>query len=175
MVDDPTSAEFWLRELMEDAEEVGSSASHAMRTRQALFLASLARTNTPTQGAAAAGVTVSTTYKWGSEDPIFSRAKQWAVEAYADRLIAEGTRRAVEGCVVAIRDRHGEVVGEERKFSDPLLAFMLRGLDKQQRWARREQGVTSTAEAWRTTLKAVLADPEAAKMFDELSDRMAGA
>lgn len=172
--DDPTSPDYWLRELTEQAAEMGSSTSIKVRERQSRFLAALARTSAPTKAAAEAGVSYGTTGHWCQEDPVMHACREMAKEAYADRLITEGTRRAVEGIEVTIRDRHGNVVGSETKYSDDLLKFLLRGLDKAGRFSPKLQKAQASDEEWRTALLEAFKDEGLLAQLDGFADKVLG-
>lgn len=172
---DPTHRDYWLWQLRELAEEYGSTTSAEVRGRQARFLAELATTNATSKAAGKAGITPNTTSRWANEDPVFAQCRDLAREAYADRLIAEGTRRAVDGIEVIIRDRNGEEVGVERKYSDDLLKFLLRGLDKQRRWDRTPASATASNEEWRRQLRSIFEDADSRALLDQLANKAAGA
>lgn len=171
-IDDPRDTPYWLRQVNELADEAGSTASEQMRTRQAKFLANFVTTGALTIAAGAAGVTRHTTDRWAKEDPIFFEARAMAFDAYSDLLIAEATRRAVEGLEIIVRDRHGNVVGDERKYSDDLIKFLLKGLDTKARWAQRAEAGGAREGAWRADLAKILANPESRAALEALADTM---
>ena len=94
------------------------------------FLSVMRQTANATRAAAAIGVNRKTVYNWRDEDPEFAEAWLHARESYAeDVLEAEADRRAVEGVHHRTYfDKDGNAVGEERRYSDTLLIFRLKGL-----------------------------------------------
>lgn len=93
--------------------------------RQGAFLAAYAQLARVNKAADAAGVDRRTHYDWLREDgdyrEEFERAKELAVQQLED----EAVRRAVEG-VEEPMNIGGEMI-MVRKFSDPLLMFILKG------------------------------------------------
>lgn len=90
------------------------------------FLAALAAEGTVVAAAKAAGRNRSYCYEAREADAAFARAWDEIDGAVADALEAEAIRRAQNG---VDRDVYyqGQVVGQERQFSDSLLQFLLRG------------------------------------------------
>lgn len=175
-IDNPRQPEFWQREFAELAADMGASPKpvrDATRAKQCRFLAALADTGAPTVAAGVAGISMATTYKWASEDPVFHQCRELAKGAYSDLLVAELTRRGRDGIEITVYDKHGQVCGTERKYSDHLLAFGLKGMDKEVRWAQRVDAGTGRDGAWRADLARVLADPESRARLEALADLIA--
>jgi hypothetical protein len=93
--------------------------------RQELFLSELAKTGQVAASAKAAGVDRSDMYKRKDGDPEFAERWCTALEAFADHLEAEATRRAVAGVEKGVWHQ-GVRVGNEQQYSDSLLALMLK-------------------------------------------------
>ena len=75
----------------------------------------------------ATGCPRSSVYVWRQRDEEFALAWADIEEATTERMEREAYRRAVEGVVDKIHvNSAGEVVGEEIKYSDTLLIFMLK-------------------------------------------------
>lgn len=74
-----------------------TEATRAMKVRQAAFLAAYAIHGNLTAAAVAADVNRKTVYCWMDEDGDFAEDFADAKEAFADQLVHEARRRAVEG------------------------------------------------------------------------------
>ena len=94
------------------------------------FLAELRRSANVTRAAALIGAHRSTVYVWRDNDEDFAREWDHACEAYAeDVLEKEADRRAIQGVHHRTYfDKDGKNIGEERRYSDTLLIFRLKGL-----------------------------------------------
>jgi hypothetical protein len=101
----------------------GKRADPAYRTK---FLEALAAGQSATKAAETADLAYITVYKWKTSDPEF--AEQWAiaVQQGIDRLEDEAFRRGVDGYDDVVRNGEGEVITSTRRYSDQLLALMLR-------------------------------------------------
>ena len=172
-IDSPREIAFWRRELAELAEHHGSSAGEAVRNRQAAYLAAFVRTGAPSVAAGEAGISRGTVYKWAAEDPVFHQARTFATESYSDTLVAELSRRSVDGELVVVRDKFGNEIGEERKKSDYLLAFALKGLDAGSRWTQRQDVGAAKEGAWRADMVKLLATDEGRKLLEQMADLVA--
>lgn len=171
---DATDKAFWLRELRAGVDELGTAWSINLRERQARWLATYAKTGAKSTANGIAQVTRKTSALWTREDPIFGPLVAYAQEALADRFVSEMTRRAVDGITVEIRDRHGMVVGEERRYSDTLLIHATKGLDAEKRWAKKLDAGGVTEDAWRAALARLVHKPEMLSMLDQIADEMVG-
>ena len=80
-----------------------------------------------TKAAGFAGINRATHYNWLAADPDYADAYAQAQEQAADMIESELRRRAVQGDKQAVRYQ-GRVVGYERRKSDVLLMFLLKGL-----------------------------------------------
>lgn len=80
-----------------------------------------------------------TSWDWREKDPEFAAAWAAAVEEGVDLLEAEARRRARDGTVKTIYNKDGQVVAEERVYSDPLMTLLLKGRRKQVFSERVEQ------------------------------------
>jgi hypothetical protein len=147
VIDSPRDVSYWRRELQELATEHGSTAGEAEVSRN-------------------------TIYKWTAEDPIFHKCKEMAKEAFSDLLVAEMTRRGRDGNVVKVYDKYGVEVGEERKYSDYLIAFALKGLDSGSRWTQRQEAGAKEG-AWRADIIRALSDPKKREALERFADAMA--
>jgi len=91
-----------------------------------VFLSSLSEFPSTAMAARAAGVSMTTAYKHKYKDADFSEAWDIAIEIGYNILEAEAIRRAVMGVKEDVYHK-GEVVGQVTKYSDTLLAFLLKG------------------------------------------------
>lgn len=94
-------------------------------TRKAKWLEAFDRLGTVFQACKETGVGRSTVYEWRQKDEGFAVAWADVEEATTERMEREAYRRSVEGVQREIYHQ-GQVVGEERQFSDTLLIFMLK-------------------------------------------------
>lgn len=108
--------------------------STMMAARKARFLKEFVKCGTIGVAAKRANTTRERHYHWLKEDPKYAEAWKLAVEDAADMLEAEAIHRAVEGEPVTIYDKDGNVVREEQKKSDALLATLLKA------WKRDKYG-----------------------------------
>lgn len=168
---DPRSYEYWLRELTSEDRELGvkrTPVEDAKRRRQATWLATYARTGAKSTANGFAQITRMTLSRW-KEDPIFQPLISAAEEALADICTAEIVRRAVEGVNVSVRDKHGNVIGEERKWDTPLLIHLSKmGRDPEKRWAKAEQAIPQ--ETWRQVFNQIQTNPDLLAALDIIAD-----
>lgn len=90
------------------------------------FLSALARTGLPGLAAESAGVALARARQERGRNRDFAGKWDEIEETAADRLEAEARRRALEG----VSESHyygGKPIGEIRKYSDSLLALLLKG------------------------------------------------
>lgn len=91
------------------------------------FLEALAAGQTIKAAAADAGINRRTAYERRDTDAEFAAAWDDAYEDGSDLLEAEAWRRAVDGWVErGIYDEDGEQIGEVRKYSDTMLALLIK-------------------------------------------------
>lgn len=95
--------------------------------KKAIMLETMALKGSVRAGVMASGISYPTHYNWMKDDPEYAAAAKMAQELYADRLEEEADRRAVEGIDVNHYGKDGQVVATEKKFSDLLLIFKLKG------------------------------------------------
>lgn len=107
---------------LEKQEDIYATLQHKKRA----FLVAYSECGNITQAAEAADISRQAHYNWLKEDPDYAVAFVYADEAAGDNLEAEARRRAVEGVEEPVFYQ-GEVVGTIRKYSDPLLIFLLKG------------------------------------------------
>jgi len=100
-----------------------------MDGEKALFIDKLAHGYTVTGAARAIEKTRQRVYQWRDEDPEFRTAWKEAKQEGIDTLQDEARRRAVEGVAEPIIV-DGHVVGQKIKYSDTLLMFLLKSLDR---------------------------------------------
>ena len=93
--------------------------------RRAAFLKALTDTGNVSAAARAARASRSRAYQLKAADPGFAAEWADALETATDALDAEARRRALEG-VETPHFHQGRVAGTVRKYSDPLLMFLLR-------------------------------------------------
>jgi hypothetical protein len=96
------------------------------RRRQALFLQHLAAGHPVAEAARLAGVSRNAVYEWRKLSEAFSRQWEAAYAEGGDMVEAEARRRGVEGWLEPVY-QGGEQVGSIRRYSDRLLALVLRG------------------------------------------------
>ena len=108
-------------------------AGETREAHQEAFLAAFRVHGTITAAAKQVELQRDVHYRWLKEDPGYPERFEDAKGAFADRLVAESVRRAVEGTeryVVSagrlVTDKEGEPL-TERQYSDTLLALLLRG------------------------------------------------
>ncbi len=95
------------------------------RQGQELFLKVLRATGNVSEAAKVAGVSRSRVYQVRARSAIFASDWADAISATDDRLEAEAVRRAVEGVEEPYHYK-GEERGIVRKYSDPMLMFLLK-------------------------------------------------
>jgi hypothetical protein len=101
------------------------------------FLAAYSETGNISKSAEIAEIDRSTHYEWLNTDADYKEAFEQAHEVAGDRLEQEARRRAVEGVEEPVFYK-GEEVGTIRKYSDPLLIFLLKGA-KPEKYKERTQ------------------------------------
>jgi AcrR family transcriptional regulator len=90
------------------------------------FLREFAQSGNVLRSARAAGVGRAVVYEWKEKDEYFLELYEAAHEDAIDRLEEEARRRAVDGWNEPVY-QGGEKVGTIRKFSDAMLALLLKG------------------------------------------------
>jgi hypothetical protein len=90
------------------------------------FLAAYSEVANVTRAAQLAGIGRELHYDWKARDPEYAAAFALAVQVAGDALEDEAVRRAQIGVVDAIF-QGGKQVGTRRRYSDTLLAFLLKG------------------------------------------------
>ncbi len=99
-----------------------SRATTAAKTR---FLCAVAATGSIVAGAVAAGRSKGTVYHWRDTDPLFAERWDDALTIALAALETEAYRRAVQGTEEPVMSG-GKVVATVRRYSDRLLALLLR-------------------------------------------------
>jgi hypothetical protein len=99
-------------------------------TKKKLFLASLAEFPSVSAALRAANVSMGTAYRHREMDADFGKAWNLAIEIGYGILEDEAIRRAVLGVQEPIYQK-GECVGYVTRYSDSLLAFLLKGRRRQ--------------------------------------------
>lgn len=112
---------------------MGQEAERA--ARKSAFLAALAKCGIVKDSCKAAGVGTATVYKWRDTDADFAISFDGALQDACDDLEREARRRAVRGVLEPVFHQ-GRKVGHIRRYSDGLLALMLRA-HRPQRFATR--------------------------------------
>jgi hypothetical protein len=102
-----------------------SVARLATERRQRAFLAAFVTNGVVLYAARAAKVSRSVIYHWRRTDEQFAERFQEAQEDAADALEIEARRRAIDGWQEEVY-RQGRLVGTVSRYSDPLLAMLLR-------------------------------------------------
>lgn len=109
------------------------------------FLDALRKTGNMSQAAQSVGMGSRHMYNLREKDKEFAADWEAVMEEYADTLESEADRRAVEGVhVKTYFDKDGKVIGEERRYSDTLLIFRLKGLRPEKYKERMASEVVST-------------------------------
>lgn len=111
------------------------------RTKKAEFLNQFSMNGNITKSAEYVGIERSSHYRWMKEDPEYRALYAEAEDQFADNLEAEARRRAFEGYEEDVYYQ-GDIVGQQRKFSDTLLIFLLKGAKPQKYKDRVEQETT---------------------------------
>lgn len=170
----PSSPEFWRRELLEQLDELQLPAHGRVTLRkiekQSIFLAALVRQAGTTLACGIARTSITAFKNWKEQDPIFAACLTMAYEAASDTLVFEARRRGVEGVAVTVRDKHGNVIGQETKFDSRLLIELLRGLDHHRRFSGRNTETVANKDEWRKKLSAMSDNPDALALMEQLAD-----
>lgn len=95
--------------------------------RMDLFIAELCIRGIILRACEASGLNRRTAYDWKETFPEFNQRWEDALESAADRMEEEAARRAQDGVLKDVYHQ-GEVVGQERIYSDSLIMFMLKGM-----------------------------------------------
>lgn len=111
--------------------------------RRARFLEALGECAIVTRAAKAAGISRNALYEWRREDADFARDWAAAVELGIAALEDEALRRVLDGVETPVF-YGGKQVATVRKFSDPLLMFMLRAR-RPDRYRERPNGAQPPA------------------------------
>jgi hypothetical protein len=127
------------RLLVEQAPNVRDALS---ARRKKSFLQALARTGNVSTASAYAGWGQGVAYSVRKGDPEFAKRWEWALEAYVGRLEDEADRRAVDGVEVGVYHK-GELVGTEVRYSDQLLALLLKANAREKYGDKVDQTVTA--------------------------------
>jgi hypothetical protein len=156
-----------------ESELGGQGRRDGVRPRQAVVLAEYTKSFNISKAAAIAGVGRQLVWRWRSEDPVFHRCWLEANESVKDAVLGEVFERAMHGLEVAIRDRHGNIVGTERRPSDRLLIATAKALDDR----FRETPLPTAAvrePAWRAHLIRILSDDESRAQLEAFADKLSG-
>jgi hypothetical protein len=137
------------------------------------FLRFLAQTGSPTVAVRLTGIDRSTMTKYRARNAQFRRDYKRAKRDAVDAMEHEARKRAVKGTLVPIY-QNGRRVGYKIERSDALLMFMLRA-ERPEKFKDRSTVEHALAgpvvDAQRQ--RAILADPEAARLACELDARLA--
>lgn len=101
------------------------------------FLDRLRETGNVYRSALSVGLLHPAVYKQRNKDPEFARAWDEALNESVDFLVEEAKRRAYDGVDEPVFYQ-GEVCGTVRKYSDPLLMFLIKGIRKEYATERKE-------------------------------------
>jgi hypothetical protein len=99
--------------------------SDALDIRKRTYLLDVAQSGGVMHACQAAQISRVTVKNWRDKDPNFSELEQSAYQMFAERLEKEALRRAVEGIEKGVWYK-GSKVGNEREYSDSLLATLLK-------------------------------------------------
>lgn len=117
---------------------------------QKAFLAILRESGNVSTAAAAAGIERSTAYDRRNNHPAFAALWDDAMDEAADHLESEARRRALEGWDEPVygrvaKDTDGQI-GLVRKYSDSLMALLLKGAKPEKYRERQQVDVTGRLE-----------------------------
>ena len=93
------------------------------------FLRVLERLGSVTSAAAYCGVSRDTIYKRTAKDPGFKESVEIARSKFTSTLEEAAIARGVEGVDEPIFNKHGELIGHKKKYSDVLLGKLLAAAD----------------------------------------------
>jgi hypothetical protein len=138
-----------------------------------VFLETLARVGTVSHACQAAGVNITTAWRMRQSDPGFDQACQDAERRFTDRAERELFRRAIDGVEEPIY-QGGKLVGTRLVYSDSLLLAVVKARKPD---LYRDRSTVEHALAGPVVdarrQRAILADPEAARLACELDARLA--
>lgn len=100
----------------------------------------LARTDSVTKSVKAVGVHRMRHYQWMKEDAGYAEYVEIAREAYLEKWEAELERRAIDGVETVTHDKDGTEI-KNRKYSDVLMIFRMKSLNRGKYADRTEQAV----------------------------------
>lgn len=128
------------QEPQEEAAPVEDKNQAQLRiaAKKRAMAVALATNGIVSKSAKAVGITPKTHWKWRKEDPEYAADIREANFIYKERLEAEADRRAVDGVIEEIFDKEGNVIGQRTKYSDSLLMFRLKALDRKKYGDRTE-------------------------------------
>lgn len=142
----------------------GDPFSNVANPKARAFLRAYSATGNLTEAARAVGVARQSHYYWLDHVPGYREAAREAREMAADRLEREAWRRAVEGWEEPVYQK-GQLVGTVRRYSDTLLAMLLRAA----RPERYRERIDVGSEPGRSVQIALsCADVEAARRLLEV-------
>lgn len=93
---------------------------------KARYIAALRSTCNKTRAAMAAGISTSTVAKHRKEDALFDERCNEALDEGIDLLEDSAHVRAFEGIIETRYGKDGQIVSEDRKYSDALTMFLLK-------------------------------------------------
>lgn len=164
---------FWEREIREQLEEMGVAYVPRKHDAQAVFLAAYVVYAGRTKAAAQADRSIRTVEMWLDQDPIFAKCYKHAKEAASDAIYGEAHIRGVDGIEISVRDRQGNVIGFERRYSDNVLIALMKALDPEQRLNKPKTESQRSDDAWRADMAKAFADPEVLAALDLVADKVA--
>ena len=135
--------------------------------RKAAFLKAFPEIGTLTGTAKTLGFAIRSHYLWMERDEEYAAAFQEAKLAAAERLELEATRRAVDGVDEPVWYK-GEKVGHQKKYSDTLLIFLLKGAMPEKYKERFEHSTTEDGMHVKVDLN-LLSDKELKELEEVLA------
>lgn len=132
--------------------------------KKRLFLEEFAKDGNASRANRVVGQHNATHNAWRRTDPVFEAGYKAALRASVHALEQEAHRRAVTGVVRQIW-HCGKVVGEELRYSDVLLMFLLNGAAPDKYNRKREEPTEKPARRRKTMKIKIVEDTEAASMF----------
>lgn len=108
------------------SQEAASATARIRHAKKRAFLAAFAKTGIVGAAAEEAGIHRSSVRIWRAQDPDFAAAYEAAYDEAGDHLEREALRRATLG-VEEVVYHQGRPVGTQKRYSDTLLIFLLKG------------------------------------------------
>ena len=149
--------------VLSEAQHSTTPKKRELSVNQKCFLAAYAECGTPTYAAIAAQIDRSRHYHW-LKNETYAEAFEAAQSAACEALENEARRRAIEGVLDDVWYQ-GKPVGKQRRFSDVLLIFLLKGA-MPERYRDRVQVTAEVAVPVPDPGREALSDADLAKLIE---------